>query len=232
MKKTKDSNKKSENFWNKEYNKAEHLALSDKPAEDLLKFLRFVERLEGKKDLNSTGTILDLGCGNGRNIIHVANTYGMSGVGFDISEKAVAEAKKASGDLNLKYEARSIAGILPFPDNSVSLVLDMMTSHFLKNTERKEMQKEIYRILKPGGWLFLKTFLKTDDRHAERLLKDSPGEEKGSYIHPEIGVSEHVFTEKEIKDELEEEFFKIYKLSKSHNPTKRRSMSLYVRKED
>lgn len=227
----KEKGKHGEKFWNKEYKSSKHLALSDKPAKDMLKFLRFVERLEGKKNLNAMGVVLDLGCGNGRNIIHVSKTYSMSGTGFDISEKAISEAKKASTGLPLQYEVRSIHEPLPFSDNSITLVLDMMTSHFLNKAERKAMQKEIYRVLKPGGWLFLKTFLRTDDSHAERLLRENPGDEEGSYIHPEIGVAEHVFTEKEIREELEEEFFVIHKLSKSHNPSKRRSMSLYVSKE-
>lgn len=224
--------KKSQKFWNKEYKGAgKHLALSDKPAEDMLKFFRFVERSEGKKVLNPTGVALDLGCGNGRNIIYVAKTYGLSGVGYDISEKAISEAKKASLDLPIKFEVKSIDEPLPYPDNSISLVLDMMASHFLTSEERKKMQKEIYRVLKPGGWFFLKTFLRTDDAHAERLLRDHPGLETGTYIHPEIGVAERVFTEEEIVSELLEEFFRIEKVSKSHNPKKRRSMSLYVSKE-
>ncbi len=226
----KDKPDKSHNFWNKEYKHGKHLALSDEPAEDMMKFFRFVERLEGKKSLNPTSIVLDLGCGNGRNIIYVSKTYGMAGSGYDISESAISQAKKASEGLPLKYEVRSIAGSLPFPDNSVTLVLDMMTSHFLSNTERKNLQKEIHRVLKPGGWFFLKTFLRTDDVHAERLLRDHPGTEEGSYIHPEIGVAERVFTEDEITRELEEEFFTIHKISKSHNPKKRRSMSFYISK--
>jgi len=222
--------KKSRKFWNKEYKDSKYLAMSDNPSEDMQKFLRFVERLEGKQSLNELCKVLDLGTGNGRNIIYLAKTYGLSGVGYDISEIAVSEAKKASVGLPLKYEVKSIGESISFPDSSVTLVLDMMTSHFLSNAERKNMQQEIYRVLKPGGWLYLKTFLRTNDRHAERLLKDAPAEEEGSYIHPEIGVPEHVFTEDDIIEELESGGFTIAKISKSHNPSKRRSMSLYVQK--
>ena len=75
---------KHQQFWNKEYRTGAHLQLSDEPAEDLMKFTRWVERQEGRRQLNVTGRVLDLGCGNGRNIIYLAQTYGVRGVGYDI----------------------------------------------------------------------------------------------------------------------------------------------------
>ena len=223
-------------FWNKEYKQKDHLRLSENPSEDLMKFTRHLEREYGRAYLNPLASALDLGCGNGRNLVYLSKTFGMRGIGYDISSEAIAQAQKLSAGLPLTYEIRSIAGEISLPDGSQTLVLDMMTSHFLNNAERENLYTEILRVLKPGGWLFLKTFLRDEDTHAERLLREHPGGEAGSYIHPEIKVEEHVFTEDEITEELGRHFF-VHKVLKSHRhkdehgrPGKRRSISLYAQK--
>lgn len=224
-------------FWDKEYQNKDHIVLSGNPSEDLVKFTRWLSREHGGTYLNRTVSVLDLGCGNGRNLIHLAKEFGCRGVGFDISHEATATAARLSKGLPLTYETRSIVGPITLPDESQTIVLDMMTSHFLKETERKELLNEIARVLRPGGWLFFKTFLRDEDEHAERLLREHPAGEEGSYIHPIIGVSEHVFTEQEIHDVLGEHFI-IHKVSKSHRHTrhgkawKRRSVSVYAQKRD
>lgn len=222
-------------FWNQEYRTAGHLALSPNHSEDLEKFTRWCEREFGEGFLNSKTQVLDLGCGNGRNLIFLAKSFGCQGVGFDISESAIAQAKKASVGLKISYQVSSIANPLPVPDESQDLVLDMMTSHFLNQAERTKLLGEVSRVLKPGGLLFLKTFLLDEDLNAKRLLREYPAEEAGSYIHPEIGVREHVSTESELRSVLEPKF-EIQKISKSHRHLirgqagKRRSISVYAEK--
>ncbi|MEN9649735.1 MAG: hypothetical protein RL094_702 [Candidatus Parcubacteria bacterium] len=227
--------KQKEGFWDNEYKDADNLAISSNPSEDLMKFTRYVERDHGRLFFNPLSSVADLGCGNGRNLIYLSQTYGMRGFGCDISAEAIAQAKKRSTDLPLSYAVQSIADPVPLPDESQVLVLDMMTSHFLNETQRIEFKNEIARILKPGGWLFFKTFLLDEDKHAKRLLTDFPAAEAGSYIHPKIGVAEHVFTEEEIVDILSDKFL-IHKIHKSHGhlrtngAAKRRSISVYAQK--
>ncbi|KKU68307.1 MAG: Methylase involved in ubiquinone/menaquinone biosynthesis [Parcubacteria group bacterium GW2011_GWA2_47_16] len=218
-------------FWNKEYKDANHLALSENPSEDLVKFTRWLERNSGLKFLNKTASVLDLGCGNGRNLIWLAENFGARGIGYDISNEAVTLAQQLSEGLPIEYQARSIVKPLPLQDSTQTLILDMMTSHFLKADERKSLLVEITRVLKPGGWLFWKTFLLDEDLHAKRMLRENPANEAGSYIHPKIGVAEHVFTEEEATEALAPNFT-IHKITKSHGHRgplgKRRSMSIYA----
>ena len=171
---------KHQQFWNKEYKTSEHLMLSDEPAEDLEKFCRYLERNFGKKYLNVTTRVMDVGCGNGRNLIYLVQNYGMRGVGYDISDEGVKLARRASDGLPIIYTARTIEGVLDMPDSSVDIVLDMMTSHFLKEKAREGLRSEILRVLKPGGWLFFKSFLAEEDMHVKRLLKENPADEKNS----------------------------------------------------
>lgn len=222
-------------FWNAEYKDGGHLALSTNVSEDLEKFTRFIIRENGYKSLNIISSVLDLGCGNGRNLIWLSENFGTRGIGYDVSEEAIHQAQKRSAALTLPltYEVRGIAGVLPIPDNSQMFVLDMMTSHFLNEAERALLVEEIYRVLKPGGFLFYKTFLLDEDLHARRMLKENPGKEENTYIHPEIGVAEHVSTAEEI-DEVYGRRFKVHKVHKSHRHrgenAKRRSIMIYAEK--
>ncbi len=225
-------------FWDIEYTSGGHLKLSDAPAEDFLKFLRWLERDTGRTLLNPTNSAIDFGCGNGRHLIHLAETYGMRGIGFDISGAAIKIARLASAQYELAFEARTIAGVFPsVEDESQILAIDMMSSHFLSNKERLLLREEIYRVLKPGGYFIMKTHLKDGDLHSRRLLAEAPAREEGTYIHPVMGVPEHVYGEEELLTFLGEQFT-IEKVYRSHKHVsrgrarKRRTISVYARKAE
>ena len=225
-------------FWDQEYTNPEHLSMSVEASSDLEKFTRWLERQTKRTILNPTSSVADFGCGNGRNLLYLTGSYGMHGYGCDSSGAAIREAKMLAQKegVNLHYEVRSMAGAhSQINDNSQMLVLDMMSSHFLSNKDRTLLRDEIYRVLKPGGYLFMKTFLKDGDIHTARLLEERPGAEKGSYIHPVIGVPEFVYTEEELVDFLSEKFI-IHKTYASHKhkskgkARKRRTISVYAQK--
>lgn len=223
-------------FWDYEYTEGGNLKLSVNPSEDLEKFTRWLSRQKDQIPLQADDAVLDLGCGNGRNLIYLAQTFGMNGTGYDISTAAIKEATMLSKDLPITYIARSIEGDIPLPDGSQTLVLDMMTSHFLTERERSHLRDEIHRVLAPGGWLFMKTFLLDGDLHSKRLLADYPAKEPNTYIHPVIGVAEHVYSEEELVAFLGERFL-IHKIYRSHKHVakgrarKRRTISVYAQKD-
>src|SRR3990167_6169908 len=223
-------------FWNREYQTSEHLALSSESSDDLEKFTRFLERGYKREFLNPFAKVVDLGCGNGRNLIYLAQTFGMKGIGYDISDVAIEAARKASEGLPITYDVRSISEPLPLPDASQTFVLDMMTSHFLKKAEREALRADILRVLRPGGWLFFKSFLTDEDIHTRRLLREHPADEKGAYIHPELGVYEYAWTEDEVRTFFEGHL-ELHKFNKSHRHIlkggkagKRRTFSAYLQK--
>jgi SAM-dependent methyltransferase len=223
-------------FWNAQYRDPTHLALSDDPAEDLEKFCRYLERKSGRAQLNVTTQALDIGCGNGRNLKYLSETFGMRGLGYDTSKEAIEQAQRAAGELPLKYLVQDMRKPIPLPDNSVTIALDMMSSHILKHEEREALMFEILRVLRPNGWLFFKSFILEDDANAARMLREHPGPEEGMYIHPEIGHAEHVWTIPEIRRQFGD-FFEIHKVEKSFkhrhvdgSPWKRRTVCVYLEK--
>jgi SAM-dependent methyltransferase len=261
-------------FWDKEYETQEHFALSKNPSEDLEKFCRYLERHHGgfPRDWN----VLDVGCGNGRHLIHLAREYGARGVGFDISRVAIEQAttakhtsteqqnvlKKSLVEASPKSEAEDffeehfavkeqlhfqtgdIAQPLPGSDGEYDLLLDMMSSHMLPEGARTTFVQECARVLSPGSWLLLKTFLLEEDMHAKRMIAEHPaptrgggaGYEKNSYIHPRLGYLEHVYTLAEMTA-LYSPYFTIEKVLKSHahivdgKPNKRRFICVYMTKK-
>lgn len=223
-------------FWDQEYINPSHLKLSTKESEDLAKFTRWIIRRERTDLLMPPASAIDAGCGNGRNLIFLAEEFGMKGVGFDISSAAIAQAKKASTEYDISYEVKTAADKIDVADASQSLALDMMTSHFLDAKGREQLRDELHRTLVPGGYLFMKTFLKDKDLHTARLISEQPGEEEGSYIHPVMGVAEYVYSEDELVNFLSEKFI-VRKVYRSHKHAfkgrarKRRTISIYAEKD-
>lgn len=243
---------KAKDFWNKEYAKSNrsggnnpHLALSTVHAEDLEKFTRYLERNFGKKFLNVTTKVLDMGCGNGRNLIYLCSAFNVRGFGYDISDVGIREAKKEwalvatdAQKTSVEFQVLPLSEPIPLPDASVMVALDMMASHVLLKEERIRLRDEVLRVLKPEGWLFFKSFLLDDDSHAKRLLREKPAEEDGMYVHPEIGTPEYVWTEDALRDFFEPHF-KIHKIEKSFkhkhadgSAWKRRTIVAYLQKEN
>jgi SAM-dependent methyltransferase len=236
----------AKNFWNNEYAKkdGDKFSLSTEASEDLQKFTRWLKREYKDEYINKWTKFIDAGCGNGRNSIWLAETFGAKGIGYDISENAIKEAKNASHFLpqekskNLTFFVQNINGKIKAEDNSQDLVLDMIASHVLRKEERIFFKSEVVRVLKSGGYYFLKSLLLDDDFHAKKMIKEDAGAsgEENSYIHPTMKIFEHVPTEDELIAFYENEF-DIEKIEKSFahkikgRANKRRSITMYLRKK-
>jgi ubiquinone/menaquinone biosynthesis C-methylase UbiE len=231
------SKESSKKFWNREYAVPRHLLLSDEPAEDMGTFARWAVRNAEWFPFPKGGSVIDIGCGNGRNLIALAKEFNMKGYGMDISDIAIQQAKILGKGLEIEWKVADMSEALPVPDQSADVVLDMMSSHVLKKAERDNLLKEVVRVTKPYGWFFLKTFIMDGDMHAKRLIKDHPGGEENSYIHPKMGHYEYVWTEEKIRETFAP-YFKIFKMNKSYKhvtrdgkPHKRRTISVYMERK-
>lgn len=224
-------------FWQQEYKSGEHFSLSLQHSSELTAFTRWIRKLAGD-DVFTGVTVLDIGCGNGRNIGYLARQYGVSGVGFDVAESAIALAKTEFADTNIRYITHDLHQLpYPIPDASVDFCLDFMVSHLLRAAERDMYREELLRVLKPDGWFVVKTFLREGDENAKRMIAEYPTGEDGSYIHPKIGVYEYVWTERAFR-EFYEPFFTIHLLHKSHGyhrwgniPYRRRYLVAYLERK-
>lgn len=97
--------------------------------------------------------IVDFGCTVGHNTSALAKTWSDAEVtGIDVAAPPLryATARSKSQNLNVKYSQQD-AEKTDFPDNSVNMVFSSMFLHELSAKVRKNVLKEAYRILKPGG---------------------------------------------------------------------------------
>jgi SAM-dependent methyltransferase len=179
--------------WEQEYRNSKLLHFHPEPQKDTLRFLKFL-RKEHNFDIENK-KVLDLGSGTGRNANYIAE-QGAHVTGIEISPTAVAIAKGEARKLRVQVEyiTDSFGKKFSFEDNTFDLIIDVTSSNSLDEAERKIYLSEVYRTLKPGGYVFVKTLCKDGDKNAKELIKKSPGKEKDTYYMKELGLTERVFT--------------------------------------
>lgn len=99
--------------------------------------------------LAAGATILDVGCGTGGNL-EALSRYGQA-VGLDISPTALDFARQRSvSSLTTGSGLR-----LPYVDGAFDLVTSFDVLYHRWITSDSQVLSELYRVLRPGGWLLL-----------------------------------------------------------------------------
>ncbi|AWW25236.1 DVU_1556 family methyltransferase [Acetobacterium carbinolicum] len=97
-----------------------------------------------------TDRLLDLGCGRGATVDYLKRVYNIRAVGLDPSQKLLAIAKKNNPN-GLFYQGRGEQ--IPFENDSFEGALSECTLSLMTN--REAALKELHRVLKKGGHLFI-----------------------------------------------------------------------------
>ncbi|RFZ85808.1 class I SAM-dependent methyltransferase [Mucilaginibacter terrenus] len=111
-----------------------------------------------KGTFSNCQTILDAGCGGGRNLIYfLQNGYNVFGV--DPNPDAVAQVRDMAAVLAPNLPSTNFivtpAEDLPFADASFDLVISSAVLHFAETIEHFDaMVTSMWRVLKPGGYFF------------------------------------------------------------------------------
>ncbi|PIR93601.1 hypothetical protein COT97_05795 [Candidatus Falkowbacteria bacterium CG10_big_fil_rev_8_21_14_0_10_39_11] len=192
--------------WEQEYKKGQLVSKSLQPQKDFFRLMRIIKKL-GFEIENKN--VLDLGSGTGRNSLYLSE-LGANVTGMEISDTAIAVGEAVAKEEKFKVEFlnKSIGDEYPFDDNKFDLVMDLTSSNSLDEKEREVYLNEVNRVLKPGGYLLIRTLTKDGDKNAKKLLELYPAGEKDTYILPEVNLKEHVW----IRDEFEKfygEYFEI-----------------------
>jgi ubiquinone/menaquinone biosynthesis C-methylase UbiE len=145
---------------------------------------------------------IEMCCGKGRNAIWLA-TKGIRMVGTDFSPIAITEAKRRAIKANVSDKVQFVVhdATKPYdlPPASLNFAIDCFGSTDIESIHgRKQALRNILRVLKPGGFLMI-YLLSTEDEYSGELLRQYPGPDSGSYIHPTNGKYEKAFSEQEIK---------------------------------
>jgi ubiquinone/menaquinone biosynthesis C-methylase UbiE len=103
------------------------------------------------KDLHEGAQILDVGCGTGEYVRRL-NELGFQASGLEPAEsmRKVAVEKNPSSTI-----VDAVATQLPFPDASFDFVICIEVLRYLHRSDGDQALREMRRVLKPGGKLFL-----------------------------------------------------------------------------
>lgn len=184
--------------WEREYKTSQLLSPSNVPQADVMRFVRWLKkecRKRGERlDLRGM-RVLDLGSGTGRNALYFAKE-GAQVVGLEFAPTALALARAYAEEckIPIDYRLQSIAEPYPIQDASIDIALDVTSSNSLSDAERGAYLHELARVMKPGGFLFLRALSLEGDVHAKELIRRSPGPDPDTYVHPDLNLVEKTFT--------------------------------------
>lgn len=132
--------------WEKEYSKeTPHWAEDRDPSEFVQDFAVELKKRKAK-------SVLEIGCGNGRDSIFLAKA------GFDVTAVDVAPSAIELAEANIKKAEVKVrtkvanAEKLPFRDKEFNAVFSLSVLHA---TDLDKSLAEVSRVLKPGGYAFI-----------------------------------------------------------------------------
>ncbi len=116
----------------------------------------FDQLLKGRFD--RVRTVLDAGCGSGRNVHHLLQQgFDVFAVDADPSSLAHVRALAARLSPDLPGTHFQVAAVeaMPWPDASMDVVISSAVLHFARDEGHfHAMVREMWRVLRPGGLLF------------------------------------------------------------------------------
>jgi SAM-dependent methyltransferase len=161
-------------------------------------FPRFNEALQVFKD-HDCSEILDLGCGSGRHLVHLAKE-GYRVIGLDISPTGLRLTREWVDEENLEADLvlADMREPLPFRDGSFRGVLSTQVIHHARIASVRSAIQEIWRVLGSGGVVFVTVSGRKDEGEFEEI-------EPGTVVPltgPEKGLPHHIFSEGELREEF------------------------------
>lgn len=133
--------------WNKIYKR--YGKVFTKIQKDVLKIVKTFKKRNIKR-------VLDLGCGSGRHTVYLAKN-GFKVYGIDIAEEGIKITKEwlKKEKLQANLKIGSIYKRLPYQDNFFDAVISTHTIHHARIKTIRKAIREIERVLKPKGLIFI-----------------------------------------------------------------------------
>lgn len=164
----------------------------EKMPEQFLEFLdSFVSRV-------GSGRVLDAGCWTGRDT-EFFSEHGLEAVGIDLATDAIEHANdNRRGDYR-EMDMRD----LEFENSSFNGVWCTAAIFFMPKVEMKKALEEFHRVLKPDGILYVSIKL---------------GEGENLKTRKELEITEHLLSQEEAEELVEQTGFKIESRHHTQNP--------------
>ena len=165
-----------------------------------------------KYELNESGIMLDVGCGEGRHIFGIMQEHPeMKCIGLDMDNDSLHKAEegyeyfKSISNVGAEF-LKGSAYSLPFLDNSLDLIV---CSEVLEHLHQyNDAVKEIHRVLKPGGKFYASVPASWPEKICWALSKDYQNQPGGHL---------RIFNQSRLVSEIEESGFKFLSSDRFHS---------------
>lgn len=146
--------------------------------------------------------ILDLACGTGRHTLYFARA-GFEVHGIDLSSEGIKIARRKLREQNLKAHLKvgSIYKTLPYPNDFFDAVVCIRSINHGRIEDIRKTIKEIRRVLKPEGVIFVTTRKKVPKKQRHPFKEIAPY----TYIPlegNEKGIIHYLFTKEALRREF------------------------------
>lgn len=134
-------------------------------------------------------TVVDLGGGSGTDTLYFSEK-GHSVILVDISDAALAIAKKKAEDVNLEIKTFQVVleeDSLPIENNSVDVIYSRLVIHYFNMDVTCNILNEIHRVLKHGGTAYI-TVKSLNDASEMEFLKKTAEEIDENVFFDEGGI--------------------------------------------
>lgn len=135
---------------------------------------RTSDLIAAEAGIDSSARVLDVGCGCGNFLFHLASRIGCHSEGLDLSIERIKFARRRQDELgqaaieNIEFKHGS-ATAMPFEPATFSHVVSQDALFLVPDKPRSHA--EVYRVLRPGGTLAFSDFLQPRKEIGERARK-------------------------------------------------------------
>ncbi len=155
-------------FWDKEYENSSRI-WGDRPSELAIIAVKYLKshQLEDKYL-----SVLEIGCGYGRDCLYLGKHLNCCIFGIDTSQKAIEILKNSTVDPNAKPIQFKCCDFMDIDQCKYDIVLASNLYQILQKKQREELRKKVTDILKPQGLLFLNNLSTNDPEEVSPFLHE------------------------------------------------------------
>ena len=204
-------------FWDDKY-ESEGSVWGEDPGELAIAAVGYLQKYRAPSE---TLSILDIGCGYGRDAFYFSDNLNCRILGIDTSKKAIAIATNTAFKTKREDVRFQCCNFTELKEGKHDVVFISNLYQLLKKNGRKELEQMVMRTLRPKGLLFLSTLSVIDPEH---FGKGIPSPEKPNSFQDKTYL--HLCTREElaenfaflvIKELYEHEYYEPQSTGKPHH---------------